>query len=208
MSWHIALWKLASASGPCIEGFGASVNPELQGQIQRLKEKLKPGDIINTDPRKPRGGDRLFKYVSKTVQGTRFGHSAIYDGKGHVIEARAHTVIRRPLEDLVRCNRVVAVSPKGVTEKDRARAVSWMNKHVGNNAFRVTLGNLAIHGARPTALSGKHERKRRKIDRALCSNLIANAYAKIPFNPDRRIADTRPVDILRSRKTKVVGKIT
>lgn len=193
---------------PCLEGFGAEIQRRVRERVAELKRKLKPGDIVNTDPRAPRGPDRAFKVVSKAMQGTAFGHSALYDGKGHVIESRGHTVIRRPLLDLARCNRIVAVSPKGVSHEDRQRAVAWMNKHVGNDAMRVTLGNLIMHGAKPTLLSKAHERSRQALDRVLCSSLIANAYAKLPFNPDRRIADTRPVDLLHSDKVKVVGKIT
>lgn len=195
---------------PCLEGFGKEIQRDVARRVQELKSRLKPGDIINTDPRAPRGPDRPFKLLSKTFQGTRFGHSALYDGKGHVIEARGHTVIRRPLMDLARCNQFVAISPKGVSMADRKRAVQWMEKHVGNDAMRVTLGNLIMHGIRPTVVSkaqGGHERQQQKIDRALCSSLIANAYAKVPFNEKRRIADTRPSDILHSDKVKIVGKI-
>lgn len=193
---------------PCLEGFGAEIQREVSKRVTELKARLKPGDIINTDPRAPRGPDRMFKAISKRVQGTRFGHSALYDGKGNVIEARGHTVIKRPLADLARCNQLVAVAPKGVSNADRARAVAWLNSHVGNDAMRVTLGNLVAHGIKPTALSRAHEGVKQQIDRALCSSLIANAYAKVPFNPKRQIADQRPVDLLHSDHVKVVGKVS
>ncbi len=192
---------------PCLEGFGAEIKRQVVERVEKLKAKLQPGDIINTNPRALRGPARGFKLVSKAVQGTRFGHSALYDGKGNVIEARGHAVIKRPLLDLARCNELMAVSPKNVTGAQRRRAVAWLNAHVGNDAMRVTLGNLVAHGIRPTILSRMHEGEQQKIDRALCSSLIANAYAHVPFNPKRRIADTRPVDLLHSDHVKVVGKI-
>jgi len=193
---------------PCIEGWGTHLAKDIKDKIDKLKAKMKPGDIVNTDPRKPMGPDRGFKALSKTFQGTRFGHSAMYDGKGHVIEARAHTVIRRPLEDLIRCNEVMVVRPKGVTMADRLRAVREMQKHVGKDGLRVTLGNLVRHGIRPTVISRAHEGQQQQIDRALCSSLIANSYAKVPFNPERSILDHRPSDILKSDKVKVVGSVT
>lgn len=193
---------------PCLEGFGKAIQERVHQEVERLKRRLKPGDIINTNPRSPRGPDRVFKGLSKFVQGTRFGHSALYDGQGHVIEARGHTVIRRPLHDLARCNELVAVSPKNVTREDRNRAVTWMRRHVGKDAFKVTLPALAVHGLKPTPLARAHERARQELDRVLCSSLIANAYAKIPFHPERAIADTRPVDLLKSEHVDVVGKVT
>lgn len=195
------------ASSTCIEGFSADMHRDIKKRVDELKAKLKPGDLINTNPRKWRGFGRIYKPVSAIAQGTRFGHTALYDGDGHVIESRTSTVIRRPIEDLVRCNQVVAVSPAGVSLRDRMRAVAWMKKNVGKDAMRVTIGGLVRHGLKPTVMSSKHERRRQELDRALCSSLIANAYAKVPFNEKRRIADTRPSDILHSDKVKIVGKI-
>jgi hypothetical protein len=193
---------------PCLEGFGAEIQRRVALSVAELRAKLRPGDIVNTDPRALRGPGRVFKGISRVVQGTRFGHSALYAGQGQVIESRGHTVVKRPLSDLARCNRLVAVSPKNVSPEDRQRAVAFLNKNVGNDALRVTLGGLVAHGLKPTLLSRAHEGARQQLDRALCSSLIANAYAKLPFNPKRRIADTRPVDLLKSEHVKVVGTVT
>lgn len=199
----------AGGSGPepCLEGFGSAIGKRVKRDVDALEARLRPGDIVITDPRDARGPDRAFKWISRAVQGTRFGHSALYDGLGHVIEARADTVIRRPLVDVARCNKIMAVSPVGVSDLARATAVKRMTAHVGDDALRVTATSLVRHGMRPTVLSDAHEGRKQRIENAICSSLIANAYHGVPFNAERRISDTRPVDLLHSGRTELVGKV-
>jgi hypothetical protein len=67
---------------------------------------------------------------------------------------------------------------------------------------------LTVSGAKPTFMSGKHQRQRQALTALFCSNMIANAYDQVPFNPDRTIDDTRPVDILKSKFVKRIGKLS
>lgn len=83
-----------------------------------------------------------------------------------------------------------------------------MKKQVGKDSLRVTVGSLISRGLRPTALAGNHERKRQEMDRVICSSLIANAYSRVPFNPDRGILNHRPHDIITSEKVKPVAQMT
>jgi hypothetical protein len=191
---------------PCIEGWGDKPGRDVIDQVASLTKRMKPGDIITTDPRRPVRHHRIFKALSKTVQGSRFGHNAMYVGDGNVVDVRDNGVISRHLLDLARCNQFMVHRPK-VPEADRMRAAKWMKDNIGNRALNVTVGNLVVHGAKPTVLSSKHEGKRQELDRAICSAVIANAYSKVPFNANRRIADTRPSDILRSKHVKRIGVV-
>lgn len=191
----------------CVEGPGMPMHAALMERVRKIQGRLKPGDIINTSPRRPATHMRAFKAISRRVQNTDFGHSAMYVGDGYVVDARNRTVLRRPLSDLLRCNAAVVTRPR-VDASERQAAANWASKQVGNDAYKIALPGLISRGLKPTVMSGKHEGERqKKITRALCSSLIANAYAKVPFNEKRRIADTRPVDILHSDKVKVVGKV-
>jgi uncharacterized protein YycO len=193
---------------PCIEGWGSAASSALRKRVDALKKKLKPGDIISTDPRRPVGVHRAFKALSSTVQGTRFGHSAMYVGNGAIVESRDTAVIKRPLLDLARCNEFVVHRVENASPTQRQRAAAWMKKQVGKEGVRTTVGHLAYRGARPTALAGKHEGKRQKLDRIICSSLIANAYSRVPFNPDRAILNHRPNDIANSEHVTPVAQMT
>lgn len=183
---------------------------DIASRVRALKAKLRPGDIINTNPRVVGFGnedfDPVFKPVSILAQGTRFGHSAFYEGQGNVIEARAGMgVFRRPLAALAAKHQLVAVRPEAGAD-ERRDAITYMRQQLGKK-FSETA--LVLRGLKPDFLSRVHVPGRKDIDdRRFCSNLIANAYHRIPFNRERAIEDTRPVDILDSPRTQVVGQVT
>jgi len=202
----IAGIQKVAKSGECVDGSERSSDNN-HALIARLKKKIRPWDIVNTDPRSLDAFGKVYKPLSVFVQGTRFGHSAMYEGSGNVIEARmGKGVFRRKLKDLVECNKVKVVRPKASAD-ERRDAVKYVRKQIGKD---FSLMALATAGAKPTIMSKGHEgsAQRRALDSIFCSNMLANAYHKTPFNPDRSISDTRPVDILKSKRVKPVGEIS
>ena len=190
----------------CAEG---TSRPRTRGDLTRrlaaIMAKMQPGDIVNTDPRLREGfGGRVYKPLSEFVQGTGYGHSAIYEGRGMVIEARSgFGVQRRRLADMAQCNKFVVIRPRASREQ-RQRALAYVRKQIGRP---FSDPRLTVSGAKPTFLSDRHQRQRQALTSVFCSNLIANAYDQVPFNPERTIDDTRPVDILKSKLVKRIGKL-
>ena len=174
--------------------------------LQNIKKKMRPGDILNTAPRSLDDIlSKVYKPISRKVQGTDYGHSAIYEGRGRVIEARAGEPIKRvSLEDVARENRFKVLRLKKSSKKEKQDALHYARKSLGKP---FSLSALTIGGLKPTSFSGGHEKARQKLNDIFCSSLIANAYPQQAFNQKRQISDTRPSDILRSRLVKRIGEI-
>lgn len=197
----------AEALQPCIEGGGRNADSRLLARVKAIQKIMRPGDIVTTDPRQPVFHRKIFKALSKQIQKSRFGHSAMYVGDGNVVESRDVTVVKRPLLDVARCNDFL-VHRVDASKAQRDAAAAWVKKHIGNDKLRVTVRSLLRRGVLPTAIAGEHEQERvKKMDQAICSSLIANAYPKVPFNKQRAIMNTRPSDIIGSEHVRLIGKI-
>jgi len=186
--------------------FKLGVDAALAARVDQMRKKMRPGDILNTAPRRLSGiVDNVYKPISRAVQNTDFGHSAIYEGRGQVIEARAGAPVRRmSLYDVAHKHRFRILRLKGVTTKERHEALKHVRKQI-DKPFSISA--LAVGGLKPTFMSGDHERRRQRLNDIFCSSMIANAYPRQAFNEKRQISDTRPSDILKSRLVKRIGEL-
>jgi uncharacterized protein YycO len=170
---------------------------------QHLLKTLKPGDLVFSAPhRKTSGGfmGKVFKPLSRKIQGTDFGHTAMYVGDGKIIDTRIERSAKaEPLSNLTRRNNVVAVRPKGATAGERKKAVEYMRSKVGVPYSKTALLRAA------TPFQGKFKGKGpEESNAAMCSGLAANAYSKRKFAPVSR-KYIRPSQILASKQVKPVA---
>ncbi len=188
----------------------AAAASSLEDRVRDFQRHLRPGDIINTSPRKLRDiVSQVYKPISNLVQGTRYGHSAIYVGNGKIIEARiGEGVTEKPLAAAAAGNKMVAVRVRQATSDARRRAVAYARRNLGKD---FSVGGLVTGGLAPTAVAGVisdgKRKAREKLDAFFCSQLVANAWHKVPFHADRGIGFTRPVDILKSEHVEHVAKL-
>lgn len=168
---------------------------------------LRPGDILLTSPRKRDGWvDRVYGELSRRVQGTRYGHAALYVGDGRVIDARmVHGVKERALSSVLRNNDVVAVTPN-VTERQRERAIDYARRTLGTRYSFATLMRAGLPGRGERSRLTARERLQRATSAGICSGLVANAYDTIHFSPAPHQL-TRPGEILKARRVQLLGKL-
>ena len=172
-------------------------------RFSAFRGKLRRGDILHTSPRSKSIKGMAFRGAMQVVQGTSYGHAAIYIGSGDIIEARAGGVIKRSLESLARHHKLMVTRVRGASRDEVDCAISYIKSQVGK-PFSVRA--MVTSGARPSILAGSHKGKRRELDARICSNIIANAFYQRPFAEGRDIAHTRPVDIAQSSLVEEVAK--
>jgi uncharacterized protein YycO len=164
--------------------------------VQRLKKSLKPGDILFTAPIREKMqstfGKYFYKPISKAVQGTDFGHAAMYVGDGQVVEARmGETTKAVSLASVAKKQQIVAMRPN-VTPKERREAIAYVESQKGKPFSMTALANTL------NPFRGKRKgRKPEEADALICSALVANAYARRKFSDAPRVVTT-PAEVMRS----------
>lgn len=178
-------------------------------KVMGLRRKLKPGDILLTAPRGESKGLvwKMYRPISQKIQGTDYGHSALYVGNGKVVDARiGHGTKERSLSSVVRSNRVIALSPE-VSATSRKEAVDFAKKSIGSPYSMVAILRAALpfRGKRETRVTKKMLYEK-AVGSGICSGLVAYAYPNLKFSKSSRDL-TRPAEILRSGRMKVVGHL-
>lgn len=161
-----------------------------------LVSKLKPGDVLFTSPnRKSLGSFWRYGYkpISQVVQGTDYGHAALYTGGGMVAEARLGAPVKEfKLKKLLRKNNVVVMRPD-VPNEEKKEAVEYVRSMTGAKFDIPSILRAAL------PLRGKREaaRKPEETESVICSALVANAYARRKFSDSSRLM-TRPSEVMDS----------
>lgn len=183
-------------------------------QMGTFRKSLEPGDILLTsfDHANPLSGpgtklkapEKAFRRISKRYQGNT-EHSAIYTGRGKVIETGPRTgAVVKPLGVMTGVKGgIVAVRPD-VDPKERRQAVVRARQLLGTKYSipRLARAGLANYvRLKPEKVSDRTKHK------YICSTLVGDAYNRVQFN-ERKPADAlMPADFYRSDKTEVVGKL-
>ena len=165
---------------------------------------LQKGDILLTGPRQRRGVQHVFTPVSELVQGTHYGHAALYAGNGQVIDHDlAHGTYIKGMDEILTNNDVMAVRPN-TTPRKRAEAVRWAQRRQGHPYSMKSLFTDSVY---PDFISEKQPDKNLDDKEYVCSGVVASAYRDIGrFNPRRSVVGTRPSDIAASDKTTMIRK--
>jgi uncharacterized protein YycO len=168
--------------------------------VSQLEASLELGDVLLAARKAKRGViGHIFNPISKLVQGTGFGHAAIYVGDGQIIESRIGKKVQEvSLEDLASHSDILAVSPPA-TARSRQRAVEYARSQVGKNYSVLDL----IRAGTPFRGSRKGESPE-KSESQICSALVANAYPRVKFSKGSRSL-TRPVEILKAPNVEPVA---
>ena len=172
-------------------------------KVKALQRKLVPGDVLVSHLRNPGLPGRVLATVVSTAQGgTPDYHAAMYVDGGKVLNTYAGTSLHKvPLKEFADRYSFKALRVRA-PEEWRRNAVAYAKKQVGKDYD--LLG--AIRQVLPPR-KGDEERQRQQVDSFYCSQFIANAYNKVPFAKERAVGDTRPVDLDKSRYTKIVGEV-
>lgn len=180
--------------------------------VTSFQHRIKPGDILLTsfDKAQPALGakltlpERIFRSVSKRLQGDT-EHSAIYIGKGKVIETAPGTgAVMKPLPNMIGVQGgVVAVRPY-VEDDERYRAVQRAKELLGTKysiprLFRAGAANYVRLNPEKVGDRLKHE--------YICSTLVGNAYDRVQFNEAKPQDALMPADFYRSRNTETVARL-
>lgn len=197
---------------PPIPGLGKTSGVEdlkVHDRLEHLTKRLRPGDIVVMTPKPAdpdanileRAGNNFFSAISDKVQG-KYTHSGIYVGKGHVVDIRAETGVRKiPLKELTKQVGVAALRPK-VDAEARRRAVEKAHEYLARkDEIKYDLTKLPLAG-----LSGPIKFKDRPIDEqnVICSSMVANMYDKHNLTGVARHV-TKPSDFVNSKSLKPVG---
>lgn len=169
--------------------------------VADLKKVLLPGDILLTRAVKP----TLMSRVVSAVQGSGYGHSALYAGNGKVIDTRLEGVRETTLDEVHKewggGRDVRAYRPKA-TDEERKNAVTTARSFLGvpydkKGALRLLL----------PAAKNDHKGPTDHKDAILCSQLIVQAYPHLNFAEGKHRDHVLPVDIANSPLTKRVGEL-
>lgn len=179
--------------------------------LAALQAQLKPGDILVMSS-KPVPEDlpahkklisSAFRRVSRAVQGD-LTHSALYTGRGNVVEMRMDTGVRAvPLDEAVRKLDVAVVRPnaaKGTIRRAIDRVRSAAERKPGYDTtglFRALAANVVKLKPSPSDT---------ELNKATCSTLIADAYKSLKFHAGKPRDAVMPVDFLRAKNTTQVAR--
>ena len=170
--------------------------------LEDLQKKLRPGDILVGHSRDPGVVGGLVGGVLAVRQGTKDYHSAMYVGDGHVVDGHASRgITKMPLESFADLYKFKALKVKA-RRKWRRRAVEFAEQSVGKEFNLMGVLRQAL-----PARAANGPRVREATDSYFCSQLISNAYDKVPFAKKTHIGDVRPVDFAKSSLTKTLGEV-
>ena len=185
--------------------------PLVTSDLEKLKEHLKPGDIINTAVRPGHEGKwKLFVRASQWFQKTPYTHSTMYVGDGKIvnigtlpngeIDPRSKApVVLQPLDVLKKHYDFKVLRPIRATWAERKNAVEWMKQQQGKvtSTWKIVRNALLPDKTAPV-------RERAEPVATTCSELVANAYPGQPFAKGKDTVSVIPVDIEKSPLTKTV----
>lgn len=177
--------------------------------VRDLRSRLRAGDILLLAPRgKPKNLIwKAYRPVSQRIQGTDYGHSALYVGDGKVIDSRILKGTKvRSLSAVARQSRVLALSPK-VSDRSREEAVRFARESIDSpySVAGVLRAGLPFRGKRGR-LPSQEELRQKAQGSGICSGLVAYAYKRLKFSDSSRDL-VRPAEILRSGRLEVVGRL-
>lgn len=175
-------------------------------KVSDLTKRLKPGDLLFSAPDSSRSKGvlgKVFKPLSRLVQGTDYGHTAIYAGNGKIIESRiGEGVQKKHLSKMTGSNNVIASRVKA-TPAERKKAVEYADSQIGKGYSLTQL----VRAGLPSFRGKRKDDNAEESDKLFCSALVANAYAKKQFSDKSRLA-TRPVEIMSSSQVKPIAALT
>lgn len=144
----------------------------------------RPGDIVVFAR-----AHRSFDYLIKIFTLSRYYHAAIYDGEGHVIEARPGGVARNSLQGREGAYAIVP-APEGHGEA----AIGWARTQIGAgydrlNMLVVVLEHIFVRLHLNYTPAGKYS----------CAEFVATAFdhAGVRLFTDRDLNDIEPKDFIR-----------
>jgi uncharacterized protein YycO len=202
------------------------IKKEAMAAREASSKGMQVGDVILTAmapeqyskdsgaPLHKRMKEQFFRKASPAAQGS-YTHSAIYVGKGQVVEALQGGVVRRSLKRSLRdLDGAVVVRPK-VSTKARRAAATFAKTQVGapyeSHKFLAKKG-FSIFMPKYFDKKLDHGKEIKKTDKWTCSNLIGAAYAlqgHATHTRGGRWSMTAPADFLvsdRNAHVKHLGK--
>lgn len=184
-----------------------------------FQKQLEPGDIVLSSfgtvsmpegvlggRAKPaqRAGWKAFRQLSEKFQGPLHEHSAIYVGKGRVVETGPPKGAREmPLSKMTgSLGQLTAVRPD-VDARERSRAAKRARGLIGTKYSIPRLGRAGL--ANFVKLKPEKVSDRRKHE-YICSTLVGDSYDRVGFNPRKPNDALMPADFFRSDRTEVVAR--
>lgn len=189
---------------PPILKTGSDEHPSI-GDLKHLARTARRGDILVMSPKPDPGGpsftSKAFNVVSRAIQGD-LTHSAMYAGKGKVIDFRLDGGIHeRPLADMAKEVDIAVVRPK-VDRTEREQALARITdamkrpKEVSYSVpqlFKTLASRVAPIGSDST-----------KLDNEICSTLISKSFNS-KLVPDRARSSIVPSDFMHTPNARVLG---
>lgn len=187
---------------------------------KKMEQHLEPGDIImmsmeppeKEDPSGPLGAlVSAYRKVAPTLQGD-MGHSALYVGKGHLVEARAgEKVSLKPLYDAIKNKDILAIRPVA-SQEEKNHAVNFAMNQIGKDYDNKTLAFTSLGVMVPEAVTRlmnkafkQDSRVSGNIDKWTCSNLVASAYPGVVLD-SAGISVAAPVSFRNSKNVQAIVK--
>lgn len=189
-----------------------AIRPTETASMASFQRRIKPGDILLTSFTRAEPQlqgrmslpERVFRSLSRKMQGET-EHSALYIGKGKVIETAPRTgAVTKPISDMIGgAGGIVAVRPL-VEDPERLKAVSRAKELLGTRygtprLVRAGLANFVKLNPEKINDRLKHE--------YICSTLVGDAYNQVQFNERKPFDALMPADFYRSDKTQTVARL-
>lgn len=180
--------------------------------VSDVKNKLRPGDILYTQPREIKKlYHKAFYALESRIQGSPYTHVGLYAGDGKVIDAgdwtkgqdssmAVHEVPIKKFTDRYKY-KVLRVN---ATSKDKKDAVEYARRQIGKDFNIKGMLRLVL------PFKGKASTNREQKDAAesfFCSELVANAYGGLGIAKNKELHHIMPGDIYKSTLTKTVAEI-
>lgn len=157
---------------------------------ERLRESMRPGDVLLVE------GDRRISRAIKFLTHSTWSHAAFHSGGppgAELIEADLTEGVRRAgLAEYAGLNTRIC-RPLGLTEKDLAHVIAFMNGSLGSRYDLKNVFDLARYLLPHPPVPARLRRRMLALGsgdptRAICSTLIAEAFQTVryPILPERR----------------------
>lgn len=182
----------------------ATEHPAL-ADYAHLERMAQRGDILVMSPKPDAAGpsltQRAFNSVSHAIQGD-LTHSAIYAGKGRVIDFRLDGGIReRPLADMAKEVDIAVVRPN-VGQHSKEKALAKITKAMGTpEKVQYSVPQLFKTLAARVVPTGSDSRR---LENEICSTLISKSFSE-KLVPNHSRSAVVPSDFMSTPKAKVLG---
>lgn len=172
--------------------------------LEEMRKTLTPGDILVGHLRSPGiGGTIIGKTLSLFQDGTKNYHAAMYVGKDQVVDINpGQGVNTRSLSAFSDRYKFKGLTVKA-TKEIKEEAAAYAKKQVGKGYDMIG----ALRQALPARKDPGERQRQEGLDSFFCSQLVSNAYAKLPLGKNRFVGDVRPVDLQKSTLTKTIGEV-